>query len=86
MIKFLKKCAWFLVLLVLFNSIYIVLLICFSPGFKKVYDVCRFKNQNFQCIVLGNSMALDAVDAKYLSEKGITDNGTYYFIYLPKEI
>ena len=72
MAKFFKKIGWLLALLVLLNMLYLAVLICFCPGFKKVYEVHQFKNQHFDVLILGNSMALDAVDAQVLSQKGIS--------------
>ena len=72
MSKFLRKCGFFMVLLIVLNLIYLFFLLLFSPGFKKVYEISEFKNQNFEVLVLGNSMALDGIDASYLSENGIS--------------
>ncbi|MBC7606935.1 MAG: hypothetical protein H7199_08265 [Burkholderiales bacterium] len=69
--KFLRKCAFFLILLVLLNGIYLLVLGIFSPGFKKVYEISKFRNQSYKLLVLGNSMALDAIDAQYLSQRGL---------------
>lgn len=70
--KFLKKCCWFLLLLISLNVLYLLLLFWFSPGFKKVYDMVTLKQQNYELLVLGNSMALDGIDTEYLSNKGIS--------------
>lgn len=72
MVKFLKKCCWFLLLLVSLNVIYLMLLFWFSPGFKKVYDMITLKQQNYELLVLGNSMALDGIDTEYLTNNGIS--------------
>lgn len=69
--KFLKKCAWFLSLLILLNILYLALLFWFCPGFKKVYEVSTLNNQKFELIATGNSMAADGIDAQLLSGKGI---------------
>jgi hypothetical protein len=71
MTKFIKKCFWFLALLLLMNMLYLGLLLNNSPSFKKVYNVSNFQNQNYEILVLGNSMALDGIDAGYLASKGI---------------
>ena len=76
MSKFFKKCFWFIVLVIVLNLFYLFVLVCFSPGFKKIYEISEFKNKNFEILVLGNSMALDAIDAGYLTENGIK---TYNF-------
>ena len=69
--KFLRKCAFFLILLMLLNGIYLLVLGIFSPGFKKVHEISKFRNQSYKLLVLGNSMALDAIDAQYLSQRGL---------------
>lgn len=69
--KFLKKCAWFFSLLILLNMLYLALLFCASPGFKKVYDVSSLNNKKFELIAIGNSMAADGIDAQLLTNKGI---------------
>lgn len=68
---FLKKCLFFLGIIVVLNAIYLFLLVSFSPGFKKVHDISTFKNKEYDLIIVGNSMALDGVDANYISERGI---------------
>lgn len=74
MSKFFKKCFWFLFLVIGLNLIYLFILVCFSPEFKKIYEISKFQNQNFEILVLGNSMALDGIDAGYLTQNGM---GTY---------
>jgi hypothetical protein len=74
--NFLRKCLLFLVVVVLLNIGYLLVLTWLSPGFKKVYQISDFKNRNYDMIVLGNSMALDAIDAEYLTKQGVS---TYNF-------
>jgi len=50
------------------NLLYLLVLLFYSPGFHKIYEISRFEKQNFDVIVLGNSMALDGIDAEYLSK------------------
>jgi hypothetical protein len=71
MTKFLKRCSFFLVIVILLNVLYLLLLLEFSAGFRKIQSVSKFKDKDYDLIVLGNSMALDGVDALYLSKKGI---------------
>lgn len=71
MSTFLKKCLWFLALVVVLNMLYLVLLLSFSPAFKKTYEISTFKNKNYDLLILGNSMALDGIDADYLSKHGV---------------
>lgn len=71
MSTFLKKCLWFLGIVVLLNILYLVLMLNFSPPFKKVYQISRFENKKYDLLVVGNSMALDGIDTDYLSQQGI---------------
>lgn len=70
--KFLLKFFYFLAVAVLLNVLYVLVLLAFSPGFHKVYETVNFKNKDYDIIVLGNSMALDGIDAGYLSENGLS--------------
>ena len=69
--RFLKKCLWFLGIVVFINLFYLFILLKLSPTFKKAYDISKLKNQDYDLIILGNSMALDGIDAEYISQKGI---------------
>lgn len=69
--KFLIKCFVFLGIIVVLNVLYLLILLNYSPGFKKVYEVSNFQDKDYDLIVLGNSMALDGIDAGYISKQGI---------------
>lgn len=71
MSRFLQKCGWFLALVILLNMMYLLVLILFSPGFKKIYQISKIRNQKFEVVALGNSLALDGIDAEYLTKNGI---------------
>lgn len=70
--KFFRKLFWFVAVVIGLNVLYLILLLFCSPSFNKAYEVSRFENKKFDAIILGNSMALDAVDASYLSRNGIS--------------
>lgn len=53
------------------NLVYFFILLKFSPGFSKINTISKFENKEYELLVLGNSMALDGIDAAYLNEKGI---------------
>jgi hypothetical protein len=74
--RFLTKIIWFIGFVLLLNLLYVFLLLTFSPGFKKIKDISNLENKNYDLIVLGNSMALDGIDAEYLTNKGVS---TYNF-------
>lgn len=69
--KFLKNILIFSTIIIVVNCIYLFILLNYSLGFKKVYEMSKFKNKEYELIVLGNSMALDGIDSKYISERGI---------------
>ena len=71
MSKFLKNCLWFLLLIILLNILYVSLLLSFSPAFIKTHTISTFKSKNYELLILGNSMALDGIDAEYLSQNGL---------------
>jgi hypothetical protein len=71
MSKFIRKCFWFLGLLFLLNILYLGLLLGCSPNFKKTHEISNFQKQNYDVLVFGNSMALDGIDANYMTERGI---------------
>jgi hypothetical protein len=70
--QFFRKLFWFLGIIVVLNVLYLLLLLSFSPGFKKIHEVSKFENKSFDVIVLGNSMALDGIDAEYLTKNGLS--------------
>ena len=69
--KFLRKCILFLVLVIALNLIYLLILLCFSPELKKINESYKFKDQNNEVLVFGNSMALDGLDTEYMTQKGM---------------
>ena len=70
--QFFRKLFWFLGIVVVLNLLYLLLLLSFSPGFKKIHEISKFENKSFDVIVLGNSMALDGIDAEYLTKNGLS--------------
>ena len=70
--QFFIKLFWFGVVVFVLNLSYLLLLLFWSPGFKKIYEISRFEKQNYETIVVGNSMALDGIDAEFLSKNGMS--------------
>ena len=71
MSKFIKRCLLFLGIVVILNLAYFFILLNYSPGFSKINSISKFENKEYDLLVLGNSMALDGIDADYLNQKGI---------------
>jgi hypothetical protein len=69
--KFLRKCAIVLSIIITINLLSFGMLLLFSPAFKKAHESSAFKNQDFDLLVFGNSMALDGIDTEYLTQNGI---------------
>lgn len=69
--RFLIKCLVFLGIVIGANILFLILLLQYVPGFNKVHEMSKFKDKDYDLIVLGNSMALDGIDASYISEQGI---------------
>ncbi len=70
--QFFRKLVWFVGIIVVLNLLYLLLLLSFSPGFKKIHEISSFENKSFDIIVLGNSMALDGIDAEHLTKNGMS--------------
>jgi len=74
--KFLQKCAAVFFIIVGINLLAFAMLLLCSPGFKKIRESSAFRNEDFDLLVFGNSMALDGIDTEYLAQNGIN---TYDF-------
>lgn len=70
--SFVIKIVVFSFALIIFNWLYLVLLVKFHAGSAKAYDLSVMKNYDYQVIALGNSMVLDGFDAKVISEAGMS--------------
>lgn len=53
------------------NLIYLKLIQKYDWNFNKVQTIASFENQNYDYLIIGNSLALDGFDMVYLQEKGI---------------
>lgn len=67
---FLYKVLIFTLLLVVFNYFYLILVKSTDWGFKKRIESISFGNPAFDVLIIGNSLALDGIDAGYMSEVG----------------
>ena len=70
--KIIFKSIVFLVITVLINIFYLMFIQRTVWDFKKSSEFLNLKNQSLDCIVLGNSVALDGIDTGYLSENGLS--------------
>lgn len=69
--RFILKFIAFTIILIVFNILYLEYLKEHNIEFSKAIFISQMEGENFECIVLGNSVALDGIDTKYLSQKGV---------------
>ena len=67
-----NKILLFIALFALFNILYLQYLKNFNEGFKKTLEISNMKDSTYDCIILGNSVVYDGIDAEYLTEKGVS--------------
>ena len=70
--RFVSKILLFIVFVAIFNILYLQYLKRYSEGFKKTAAVYNMKNNSYDCIILGNSVAYDGIDAEFLTNRGIS--------------
>ena len=54
------------------NVLYQLVIQKIDSNFYKAIEIKNFEDENFKCIVLGNSLTLDGIDTEYLTNKGIS--------------
>ena len=69
--KFLFNSILFLLGIVLINTIYMLVIIKTDWNFKKRIESLNFKNPKYDVLVIGNSLAMDGIDTKLISDSGI---------------
>ena len=69
--KYLFKVACFIILFGVSNFIYLKLIQHFDWNFSKVMQIDSFENKKFDCLIIGNSLALDGFDMTQFKEAGI---------------
>ncbi|MBN2165347.1 MAG: hypothetical protein JW717_03625 [Marinilabiliaceae bacterium] len=78
--KLLCKSGLFLVFFICFfigvNVLYVTLVMMSEFGVKKRIEFLKFKNPDYELIVIGASTTLDGIDAGYLTSKGIKSYNT----------
>ena len=66
------KIVLFLTILVLFNFLYLEYLKKYDMELSKGIRISKMKNEDFACVILGNSVVLDGIDAGYLTQNGVS--------------
>lgn len=66
------KIFLFTTILVLFNFLYLEYLKKYDLELSKGIRISNMKNEDFDCVILGNSVVLDAIDAEYLTQNGVS--------------
>src|SRR5687768_3791462 len=69
--KFLIKIGYFAIIFIIINFIFLALISLTDWNFKKRIEALRMEKPKFDLIVLGNSLAMDGIDTKLLTEKGL---------------
>lgn len=69
--RYVFKVILFAFLFLIVNYIYLELVKKYDWNFSKSVEISDFQNQDFECIVLGNSLALDGIDTNFLMRNGI---------------
>ena len=69
--KFLFKISIFLLLFTLSNLVFLKLIQKFDWNFSKLMYMDAFENQDYECLIIGNSLALDGFDMTQFDEQGI---------------
>lgn len=69
--KFITKISLFFFFMLIVNFLYLKVIQKIEWNFKKAQKIYEFKNHHADIIILGNSLALDAVDAKVLEQENI---------------
>jgi hypothetical protein len=70
--RFLLKIGLVGIVFVLINFLFLFMVSIFIIEFEKTNKISKFKNKQFDCIITGNSLALDAFDAEYMTKNGIS--------------
>ena len=74
MTRFLKKLFLFGLLFILLNILYLGILILTDWNFSKRIEAISLNEPSYEFVVLGNSLAMDAIDCEVLESK---ENGAY---------
>lgn len=68
--KFIKKVALFLLLFITINIFYLIIIQKIDWNYSKRIEALNMDDPKYDVLVLGNSLAMDGIDAKYLSNNG----------------
>ena len=69
--KFILKLLVITGLFLILNLLYLRIIQKTDWNFSKAIEIKNFQDQEFDCLVLGNSLALDGIDTSFLTKKGI---------------
>ena len=72
MIKFIRRIFFFALGVILINFLYLFIIQKTDWSFIKRNESLRFKNPNYDLLVLGNSLAMDGIDTEVLTKHGIS--------------
>jgi len=70
--KIIYKILLFIIVIVLFNIVYLQYLKKYDFELSKSVLISKMKNKNIDCVILGHSIPYDGIDAEYLTKKGMS--------------
>jgi hypothetical protein len=74
--KFIFKIIYWVAFCSFINLVFLVVLVKFEWESKKIIEIKNLRNSKYKIIALGNSLILDGLDARFLTNKGLP---TYNF-------
>lgn len=69
--RFLIKISLFVLLFGVSNFLFLKVIQNFDWNFSKLIEIDSFENKDYDFLIIGNSLALDAFDMKFLKEKKV---------------
>jgi hypothetical protein len=74
--KFIKKVSLFFLFFTLINVAYLIIIKKVDWNFSKRIEALNLNTPKYEVLVLGNSLAMDGIDANYLTKKGFLTYNT----------
>ena len=69
--KFIRRSLFYILIFIAFNLVFLITVVSTDWNFRKRIEAITFNNPDFDLLVLGNSLAMDAIDCSLMSSVGI---------------
>jgi len=69
--KFLGRSLFYTLIFFLFNLVFIIIIVATDWDFRKRIEAITFNNPDYELLVLGNSLAMDAIDCSLMTSSGL---------------